>query len=79
MLANTTAWPPSAVVVTDGPFSFESNVLSASLGRPQVKGWGKIDVSLLRNAIGEPVDVTEEEIEKSIASCATESEIVHEL
>jgi hypothetical protein len=67
MLANTTAWPSSAVVVTDGPFSFESNVLSDKLGRMEL--WN-VDPSLLRDTKGMPVNVTADEIKKMIDACA---------
>lgn len=67
MLANTTAWPSSAVVVTDGPFSFESNVLSDKLGRMEL--WN-VDPSLLRDTKGMPVNVTADEIQKMIDACA---------
>ena len=70
MLANTTAWPSSAVVVTDGPFSFESNVLSDKLGRMEL--WN-VDASLLRDSKGMPVDVTADEIQNRIVSCAAAS------
>lgn len=67
MLANTTAWPSSAVVVTDGTFSFESNALSDKLGR--MEPWN-VDPSLLRDTNGMPVNVTADEIQKMIDACA---------
>ena len=70
MLANSTSWPPSSVIVTDGPFTFESNILSDNLGRD--KTWGNIDASLLRNSAGAPANVTNEDIKEMVAAC-TES------
>lgn len=69
MLANSTAWPSSAVVVTDGPFPFESNGLSDKFGRPK-EPWHKIDASVLRDSKGLLVDVTNDDIQEMIALCS---------
>lgn len=77
MLANATQWPPSSVVATDGPLTFESNALSDGLGRAE-NFWSNIDVSKLRDTVGNPVTITKEEIAAMVAECAgpgTETEL----
>lgn len=73
MLANKTHWPPSSVVVTDGPLTFESNALSDKFGRPD-SPWNDIDVSLLRDTVGAPIDITREKIQDMIAECVASTD-----